>query len=71
MRDMICMLLSVMLLFVLVLGASQPPALPAPRVSAWWGLLCPWLFGAPQEGDTVTFTWPVIQQIWGWLRLNA
>jgi len=69
-----CILLAILLLAALLLGASQPPAaLPAAQMRAWWGLLCPWLFGAPAQGesDSVTFAWPLIDRLLRLWPINA
>lgn len=70
MRAVLCFILSLSLLFSLIFVGSAPrqPALPAGRVSAWWGLLFPGLFGL--DGDEkVTFSWPLLERmgrILGW-----
>lgn len=70
MRSVLCFLLSLTLLFSLIFAGSAPqgPALPPARVSAWWGLLFPGLFGL-DGGETVTFSWPVLQRVLGFFRL--
>ncbi len=70
MRAVLCMLLSISLLFSLIFAGSAPqgPALPPGRSAAWWGLLFPGLFGL-DGGDTVTFSWPILQRVLGLFRL--
>ena len=70
MREILCFVLSVVLMVTLVLAGSLPgeKALPAGRSTAWWGLLFPGLFGL-DGGDTVTFSWPILQRVLGLFRL--
>ena len=69
MRSILCLLLSLSLLFSLIFAGSVPevPALPAGHLTAWWGLLFPGLFG--MDGDErVTFSWPIVEYIVGVFR---
>ena len=70
MRSVLCFLLSLTLLFSLIFAGSAPqgPVLPPARVSAWWGLLFPGLFGLDGH-ETVTFSWPVLLRVLGFFRL--
>lgn len=74
MREMLCLLLSITLLWGLVFAGGMPEALPLPpgRPSAWWGLLFPGLFSAPAEEDErVTFAWPLWETLVRLVRRNA
>ena len=70
MRSVLCFVLSLTLLFSLIFAGSAPrgPPCPPARVSAWWGLLFPGLFGLGGH-ETVTFSWPVLQRVLGFFRL--
>ncbi|MBQ9299312.1 MAG: hypothetical protein IJ214_02260 [Clostridia bacterium] len=65
MRDILCVLLSLILFCSCVFAGGLPQAalLPPGREAAWWGLLFPGLF--PGGGDSVIFDWPVLRRIAG------
>lgn len=72
MRDAMCFLLTMILLFSCLYAGGTPEALPPARQSAWWGLLFPGLFAQPSDGgDGVTFVWPLLRQVWGFFRRNG
>lgn len=64
MKETICLLLATLLFCLLICAAELPAAQAAPRQRAWWGLICPTLFGIPEDAQHITFAWPVLT----WLR---
>lgn len=73
MREILCFVLSVVLMVTLVLAGSLPgeKALPAGRSTAWWGLLFPALFGLEDGEGPVIFDWPVIRWLFPGPRANG
>ena len=63
MRDVLCVLLSLILFCSCVFAGGLPgqAILPPGRDAAWWGLLFPGFYAG--EGDSVTFTWPILRRI--------
>ena len=63
MRDILCVVLSLILFCACVFAGGAPRAVlpPAMRESAWWGLLFPGFY--TEGGDKVTFDWPVLRRI--------
>lgn len=71
MRDVLCYLLTLTLLFSCISIGSAPPCLPPPREAAWWGLIFPGLCTDPEGGDSVTFDWPLLRRLMGVLRRSG
>ena len=71
MRDVVCFLLTLVLFCSAVFAGGVPDLLPPGRTAAWWGLLFPGLLGAPADGGGVTFTWPLLRQVWGLFQANG
>ncbi|MBQ9196950.1 MAG: hypothetical protein IJ157_06865 [Clostridia bacterium] len=63
MRDLLCVLLSLILFCSCVFAGSLPERSlpPKARQSAWWSLLFPGFFQG--GGNSVTFDWPLLRRI--------
>lgn len=64
-RPVLCVLISVTLLLTCIWTSPARPAAPAAddagAQSAWWGLLCPGLFGDTRDGQRVVFVFPWLE----------
>ena len=69
MRDILCVLLSMILFCSCVFAGGLPRALPPGRQAAWWGLLFPGAFTLRDNGgDSITFDWPILRRVIGFLK---